>query len=142
MTKLNKLKGYGTSLEGWEKWGDIWVISLKVKNIFDFTFFLYINQLEEENWDKFLHFPFFILVHSSLHHLHLLLSFSWLKILQPYNSSCFQGLFLEFLHLFFMFFGMIVDGIYLNLEKFFIVMYLCLFDMEYERIKKCRKHDT
>ena len=38
---MNKLKGYGTSLEGWEKWGDIWVISLKVKNIFDFTFFLY-----------------------------------------------------------------------------------------------------
>ena len=32
---VNKLKGYGTNLDGWEKWGDIWVISPKVKNIFD-----------------------------------------------------------------------------------------------------------
>ena len=40
MTKLIKLKGYGTSLEGWEKWGDIWVISPKVKNIFDFDIFI------------------------------------------------------------------------------------------------------
>ena len=36
MTKLNKLKGCGTCVDGWEKWGDIWVISPKVKNIFDF----------------------------------------------------------------------------------------------------------
>ena len=28
-TKLNKLKGYGTNFDGWEKWGDYLVISPK-----------------------------------------------------------------------------------------------------------------
>ena len=38
--KLKKLKGCGTCVDGWEKWGDIWVIFPKVKNIFDFTFYI------------------------------------------------------------------------------------------------------
>ena len=36
---MNKLKGYETCVDGWEKWGDIWEISPKVKNIFDFSIF-------------------------------------------------------------------------------------------------------
>ena len=31
---MNKLKGYETCLNGWDKWEDYQVISLKVKNIF------------------------------------------------------------------------------------------------------------
>ena len=41
MTNLNILKGYGTCLDGRDKWEGYQVISHKVKNIFDFVDILY-----------------------------------------------------------------------------------------------------
>ena len=129
---MNKLKGYGTSLEGWQKWGDIWVISPKVKNIFDFTFSLYINQLERGKWDKFLSLSFPIPVSLFSHHFHLLSSSPLLKISSTSSFLAFKVCFLEFLHLFFMF---ALDDCWWELFKSwecFIFMNLCLIEKEYQ----------
>ena len=131
MTKLNKLQGYGTSFDSWEKWRDIWVISPKVKNIFDFTS-LYINQLEEKRGDK-ISAIFSSLPNSSLPlSLHLLQGFSLLKICSPSISFAFKVCFLSFYTCFSCLLWMIVDESCSNHQKFFIVMNSCLFFMEYQ----------
>ena len=107
-TKLNKLKDYGTSLKGWEKWGDIWVISPKVKNIFDFAS-LYINQLEERRGDK-ISAIFSSLPDSSLPlSLHLLQGFVCWNFLQPSISFALKVCFLSFYTCFSCLLWMIVD---------------------------------
>ena len=86
MTKLNILKGVRTCLDGWEKWEDFYVISPKVKNIFDFTFFYYyIGFLKGKvRWNFCIFFS-----HSWFSHppyLHLLQSFNLLKISESLHS--------------------------------------------------------
>ena len=129
---MNKLKGYGTYLDGWEKWGDYWVISPKVKNIFDFTIFILFKGSRREEEIKFLHF---ILSFPIPHTLHINIFFKYFSCRKFCNLSillAFKVCFLSFYTCSSCFDEKMVDVSYLNLEKCFIVMNLCSFDMEYQ----------
>ena len=72
------------------------------KYLWLYFFSLYIDQLEEER--RKISATFSSLPDSSLPlFLHLLQGFVLLKFAAPFHFFCFQGLFLKFLHLFFMF---------------------------------------
>ena len=88
--------------------GHLCNFSLKSKSSFDFTFSLYLSHWDEGRRDKFLHFfsssRFFSSSPFSSSSNSPLLEFSTALIF-----SCFQGDFLEFLHLFSCVLWMIVD---------------------------------
>ena len=83
---MNKLKGFGTCLDGCEKWGTIMQLFPKSKNIFDFINFYYVKLLEAKNETKILHFIFSLLDSPHNPYLHLLQIFFLLKILHSLHS--------------------------------------------------------
>ena len=130
---MNKLQGYGTSFDGWEKWGDICVISPQSQNYFWLCFFLlYISQWDERIRDKFLSLSLPLPV-SSLHlQVHLLQAFFCWKFLQHTILLSCKVCFLYFYTCLHAFFGWLLIRVVPNHYKCFIFMNSCLIEMEYQ----------
>ena len=127
---MNKLKGFGLDWMVVRSGGDLCVI---IPKVYKYLWLLYYtNLLEGKLRPKILLFSF--LFPDSAHplYLHLSPNFFLLKILQHLFLLTIKVSFLNFYTCSSCFDGMIVDVSYSNLEKYFIVMNLCLFDMEYQ----------